>query len=72
MRFPETTRQGSQGHQDALKRLDAAKADHRAKSELHHAAKDTAGKRGAADDLGAASEQVAAREAWVNWVERGY
>jgi hypothetical protein len=38
MRFPETARVGSEGHQDAIRRLDGAKADRRWRSELDRAA----------------------------------
>ena len=72
MRFPETTRDGSEGHQDALRRLDAAHADRHHKRELQHAARGTADERDAAVALAAADERLAAREAWVSWVERGY
>jgi hypothetical protein len=72
MRFPETTRVGSEGHRDAIRRLDAAKAHRRWRSELHRAAQGTERERAAASGLAAADERVAAREAWVKWVERGY
>jgi hypothetical protein len=72
MRFPETTRVGSEGHKDAIRRLDAAKEEHRRRSKLDRAARGSKQKRDAADGLTAADEQVAAREAWVKWVERGY
>jgi hypothetical protein len=72
MRFPETTREGTEGHKDAIRRLDAAKEDRRHRSELHQSARGIARVREAADGLAAADEQVAAREAWVKWVERGY
>jgi hypothetical protein len=72
MTFPETTRVGSEGHRDAIRRLDAAKEDRRRRSELHRAAHGTEGERDAAGGLAAADERVAAREAWVKWVERGY
>jgi ketosteroid isomerase-like protein len=39
MRFPETAREGSQGHQKALSRLDDANTDRYHKHELHEAAK---------------------------------
>jgi hypothetical protein len=72
MRFPETTRVGSEGHRDAIRRLDAAKEDRRSRSELHRAAHGTEREPDAASGLAAADERVAAREAWVKWVERGY
>jgi hypothetical protein len=72
MRFPETTRVGSDGHKDAIKRLDAAKEYRRRRSEHHRAVHGTEHEGHAADRVAAADEQVAAREAWVKWVERGY
>jgi hypothetical protein len=72
MRFPETTREGSEGHKEALRRLDAAKDERRHRNELHRAARGQQQARKAANGLAAADEQVAAREAWVKWVERGY
>jgi hypothetical protein len=72
MMFPETTRVGSEGHKDAIRRLDAAKEERRRRSELDRAARGTKHQGEAADGLAAADEQVAAREAWVKWVERGY
>ena len=71
MMFPETTRVGSEGHKDAIRRLEAAQKEQRRRSELDRTAR---GKhqRDAADGLAAADDQVAAREAWVKWVERGY
>jgi hypothetical protein len=70
--FPETTRVGSEGHKDAIRRLEAAKEKQRRWSELDRTATGTKHKRDAADGLAAADEQLAAREAWVKWVERGY
>jgi hypothetical protein len=72
MRFPETTRVGSEGHKDAIRRLDAAKEHRRRRTELRRAAHGREHQRDATDGLAAADEQVAAREAWVKWVERGY
>jgi hypothetical protein len=72
MRFPETPRTGTEGHRDAVRRLEEAKADQHHTSERHDAATGTADERRTADDLAASGERVAAREAWVSWVERGY
>jgi len=72
VRFPETTRIGSQGHKDAIRRLDAAKEHRQHRIESHRAAQGTQQEADAANGLAAAEEQVAAREAWVKWVERGY
>ena len=72
MMFPETTPVGSEGHKDAIRRLDAAQKEQRRLSELDRTAHGTKHRRDAADGLAAADDQVAAREAWVKWVERGY
>ena len=72
MMFPETTRVGSECHKDAIRRLEAAKEEQRRRSDLDRTAHGTKHRRDAADGLAAADEQVAAREAWVKWVERGY
>jgi hypothetical protein len=72
MRFPENSREGSEAHKSALRRLDAARDDQRVKSEAHDVAQETPDERAAASELAGANEQMAAREAWVKWIERGY
>ena len=72
MMFPETTRVGSEGHKEAIRRLEAAKEEQWRRRELDRTAQGIKHQRDAADGLAAADEQVAAREAWVKWVERGY
>jgi hypothetical protein len=72
MRFPETTRRGSEGHRDAIRRLEAAKEHERHRGEACRAAQGMPSERAAARNLAEAREGVAAREAWVLWVERGY
>jgi hypothetical protein len=52
--------------------LDTARADQHHKSQVHDAARDTPSEVAAATELAGANEQLAAREAWVKWVERGY
>jgi hypothetical protein len=71
MRFPERSREGSDAHTDALRRLERARGDQRRASEDHEASKRTPREPAAAGDLAAAEDQVAAREAWAGWVERG-
>jgi hypothetical protein len=68
----ERSREGSEAHESALRRLDAARVGQRRRSELHAAAQHTPSERAAASELAGANEQLAAREAWVKWVERGY
>jgi hypothetical protein len=72
MRFPETTRVGSEGHKDAIRRLDVAREERRRRGEDRRAAQGTGRERDADRGVAAADERVAAREAWVKWVERGY
>jgi hypothetical protein len=72
MRFPEETREGSEAHADALRRLDEARAYEHNAGEAHRASKETPREAAAASELVGAQEQVAAREAWSSWVERGY
>jgi hypothetical protein len=72
MRFPEHTRDGSEAHSGALRRLDEAHSQQRKATDDHEASRQTPGERAAASNLAAADEQVAAREAWVSWVERGW
>ena len=69
---PENPREGTEAHESALRRLDAARTDQRQKSETHDATQDAASEREAAGDLAEANEELAAREAWVKWIERGY
>ena len=71
MKFPETAREGTSGHNDAIRRLYAARQDERYRTDVHRTAQGTEYERDAANDLAAAGAQVSAREAWVTWVERG-
>ncbi|MEA2272361.1 MAG: hypothetical protein QOI98_1069 [Solirubrobacteraceae bacterium] len=72
MRFPETSRAGTGAHRSALSRLDAAETHQRESTEAHDASRKTPRESAAATKLIAANETVAARKAWVSWVERGY
>lgn len=72
MRFPESPRAGSEAHKSALRRLDDALVEQRRQTDIHDAAKGSRAEPAAASELAGAGEQVAAREAWVKWVERGY
>ena len=72
MRFPEQPREGTPAHDDAIRRLaDARDHQHHMSDELD-GSKATASERSATANLAAANETLAAREAWVSWVERGY
>ena len=72
MRFPERSREGSEAHSSALRRLDEARGDLHKASEAHEASRQTPRETAAANDLAAAQNQLGAREAWTSWVERGY
>ncbi|MFL5820584.1 MAG: hypothetical protein ACJ76S_07875 [Solirubrobacteraceae bacterium] len=72
MRFPENPREGTAAHKSAIRRLDAARDDQRDRDDAHHAAEDTPGEPAAASELARANDELAAREAWVKWIERGY
>ncbi len=72
MRFPEQPREGSEAHSDAVRRLDAARTEQRDRSDALDESKETRSEDQAAADLSEAKEKVAAREAWVSWIERGY
>ena len=72
MRFTETPREGSEAHRSAVQRLDAAWTEQRHRTRVHDAARDTPSEPAAVSGLAEANEQVAAREAWVKWIERGY
>ena len=72
MRFPEQAREGSEAHVDALRRLDDARDHKRDMHRAHEASKDGSAEPAAAAELSAASDVIAAREAWVAWIERGY
>jgi hypothetical protein len=64
--------EGGEAHKSALRRLEAARVEQRRRSELHDAAQHMPSERAAASELAGANEQLAALEAWVKWVERGY
>jgi hypothetical protein len=72
MRFPEQERVGSEAHRDALHRRDQARDHQRDMRDALAASRGTQGERAATTRLAAATEQTAAREAWVGWIERGY
>ena len=72
MTLPRRPVRGGEVHARALERLDVAVDDLEHSSEASHAAQGRFDKRSAAVGLAWANEQVAAREAWVKYVERGY
>lgn len=71
MRFPEHSREGSPAHEDALRRLDAAREHQHDMTDALRASTGTPDSA-AAMNVSAAKEKVAAREAWVKWTQLGY
>ena len=71
MTLPRRPVSGGDVHARAIERLDVAVDDLERSSEESDAAQGRSDKRSAAVALAAANEQVAAREAWVRYVERG-
>ena len=59
-------------HALAIRRLHAAVDDHERLSRQNDAVRGTADQRGAVIALAAANEQLAAREAWLKYIEHGY
>ena len=71
MKFPEISRRGDPSHVSAIARLTAARHEELRIAAAAHAATGSADEPEAASRLSAASAEVAAREAWVHWVEHG-
>jgi hypothetical protein len=61
----------SEEHQSAVQRLDAALVEQDRLSERYDAAIGTSTELGAHVHLRAAGDQVAAREAWLTWIDDG-
>ena len=62
---------GSETHADAIQRLDTALDDQVRAEQANEAAEGTGGQLSAGVELAAANEQVAARTAWLSYVEHG-
>jgi hypothetical protein len=72
MTMPRRPITGGETHTQAIERLDVAVADQAHRSQDNDASHGTSRELTAAFDLAAANEQVAAREAWVKYIEHGY
>ena len=59
----------SEEHDSAVQRLEAVLAEQDRLSQRHDAAIGTSTELGARVELRAAGDQVAAREAWLHWVD---
>jgi hypothetical protein len=72
MTLPRRPVRGGDVHARAIERLGVAVGDLEHSSEESHGAQGRFDKRSAAVALAAANEQVAAREAWLKYIEHGY
>jgi hypothetical protein len=72
MSFQDESREGSDAHTDALRRLNEARGHQYEMEDALGASKGAPSEPAAAEKLSAACETSAAREAWVAWIERGY
>ena len=70
MKFPEISRIGDPSHASAIARLTAARSEER-RLAAAHTASGSAEEHEAESRLSGATVEVAAREAWVGWVEHG-
>jgi hypothetical protein len=71
MSTPPTPRPGEEEHTEACTRLDEALERQRDLVDRAEAAAGTSGEEKADDELETMRHQVAARDAWVVWTERG-
>jgi hypothetical protein len=71
MEPPHTPRRGEAAHDEAVEQLAEARERQRDLVQRSEAADGTPGEEQAADALGKARRNVAAREAWAVWTERG-
>lgn len=72
MNVPEMAHRAEAARARAVDDLDRARERQHQLADLAHAAEGTSSEAKAADALAAARAHVAAREAWLVWIERGY
>jgi hypothetical protein len=71
MGFPEMSREDDEAHADAVRRLDDSVAERRRLAKCRDDARETPDEDEAEAALAAGRAQVAARDAWLAWIERG-
>jgi hypothetical protein len=71
MKFPETSRKGDPSHLGAVARLASAHDEERRLAAEADIAQGSSAEPTAESRLSAATADVAARAAWVGWVEHG-
>ncbi len=69
--FPERSRVGDPAHESAVGRLAVARGEQRRLAVDAQAARGTHAENQTARRSRGATDDVAAREAWVGWIERG-
>jgi hypothetical protein len=72
MTIPHSPRSGGEAHADAIQRHDAALDDQARLRQGDEDAQDSERELSAGVKLSAANERVAASEAWLSYIERGY
>jgi hypothetical protein len=72
MTIPHSPRTGGEAHADASQRLDAALDDQERLRQADDDAHGTETELTTGIELSAANERVAASEAWLRYIERGY
>jgi hypothetical protein len=70
MKFPRKASAGADAQADALERLEEARDEQREMGDRRAAARAGPAEEHLSTELKAASEQVAAREAWAEWAAR--
>ena len=69
---PQRAPRGSEVHANAVTRLEAACDEQHRLRDAAEAARGTPGEAEADDELRHARQTMAAREAWLVWLERGF
>jgi hypothetical protein len=72
MTLPHKPVRGGEAHADAIERLDAAIDGRQRMSQESESTPGWTGERARAIEMAEANEQVAAREAWLHYIELGY
>jgi hypothetical protein len=70
--IPHSPRSGGEAHAEAIQRLDAARDDQHRRRQDDDDAQGSEREASAGVELSAANERVAASEAWLSYIERGY
>jgi hypothetical protein len=70
--LPRSTRTGEEAHADAIQRLEDARDDQARIRRAEGEAQGSARELSAGVELSAATERVAASEAWLSYTQHGY